>query len=148
VNGLNLHHTQYDEHLTWLLQGLVERVPRTRGALLLTTDGLKKAVHELDTDTADQMAAVTSGLCSLAQGAAVRLGDDGPVRQVVVELHRLVLLVCTAGDGSRLAVVADREADLAVLGYEMAQLAKSVGAHLATPARQPAPDNAVPPPTS
>ncbi|MCG3038995.1 roadblock/LC7 domain-containing protein [Streptomyces sp. S1A] len=123
--------------LDWLLQGLVERVPRTRSAILLSSDGLAKASHGLEADHCDSLAAVTSGLYALARGAAGRLGDSGGVRQIMVELTDTVLFVSTAGDGARLAVLADREADAAVLGHEAAQLARSVRHHLATPARQP-----------
>lgn len=124
--------------LSWLLAGLVQRVPHTRSALLLSSDGLVKAADGLDTDAADHMAALASGLYSLARSAGARFGDGGDVRQVVVELDSTLLFVSTAGHGACLAVLAGREADAAVLGYEMAMLVKSVRPVLATPARQPA----------
>jgi predicted regulator of Ras-like GTPase activity (Roadblock/LC7/MglB family) len=124
--------------LSWLLTGLVQRVPNTRSALLLSSDGLVKAAHGLDTDTADHLAALASGLYSLARSAGIRFGSGGEVRQVVVELDTALLFVSTAGSGACLAVLADSEADAAVLGYEMAMLVKSVRPYLATPARQPA----------
>lgn len=123
--------------LSWLLTGLVQRVPHTDSALLLSADGLVKAVHGLEPDTADHMAALASGLYSLARSAGVRLGEGGEVRQVVVELDVSLLFVSTAGQGACLAVLAGREADAAVLGYEMAMLVKSVRPYLATPPRQP-----------
>lgn len=124
--------------LSWLLSGLVQRVPHTRSALLLSSDGLVKAVDGLDTDTADHLAALASGLHSLARSAGVRFADGGEVRQVVVELDSVLLFVSTAGQGACLAVLADPAADAAVLGYEMAMLVKSVRPYLATPARTPA----------
>jgi predicted regulator of Ras-like GTPase activity (Roadblock/LC7/MglB family) len=124
--------------LSWLLTGLVQRVPHTRNALLLSSDGLVKAVHGLETDAADHMAALASGLYSLARSAGMRFGDGGEVRQVVVELDTALLFVSTAGSGACLAVMAEREADAAVLGYEMAMLVKSVRPYLATPVRQTA----------
>lgn len=124
--------------LSWLLSGLVQRVPHTSSALLLSSDGLVKSAHGLEPDTADHMAALASGLYSLARSAGVRLGEGGEVRQVVVELDSSLLFVSTAGQGACLAVIAGREADAAVLGYEMAMLVKSVRPYLATPARQPA----------
>lgn len=42
----------------------------------------------------------------------------------------------TAGSGTCLAVLAGREADAAVLGYEMAMLVKSVRPYLVTAPRQ------------
>jgi predicted regulator of Ras-like GTPase activity (Roadblock/LC7/MglB family) len=126
-----------EQDLGWLLRGLVENVPHTRSAVLLSADGLATAAHGLGPDHADQMSAIASGLFSLARTAAVRFGGSDGVRQVVAELDDTLLFVSSAGYGSVLAVLADREADAGVLGYEMAQLVKSVRPFLITPARQP-----------
>jgi predicted regulator of Ras-like GTPase activity (Roadblock/LC7/MglB family) len=126
------------QDLDWLLAGLVQRVPHTSSAVLLSSDGLVRSVHGLDPDSADHMAALASGLYSLGRSAGVRFGDGGEVRQVVVELDSTLLFVTTAGSGTCLAVLAEREADAAILGYEMAMLVKSVRPYLATPARTPA----------
>lgn len=122
--------------LTWLLSGLVQRVTHTRSALLLSSDGLVKAVHGLDNDSADHMAALASGMYSLARSAGQRFADGSDVRQVVVELDSALMFVSTAGSGACLAVLADPHADVAVIGYEMSMLVKSVRPFLATPARQ------------
>ncbi|WP_447041656.1 roadblock/LC7 domain-containing protein [Streptomyces sp. DSM 118878] len=123
--------------LDWLMSGLVQRVPHTHSAVLLSSDGLVKSVHGLDTDSADHMAALASGLYSLGRSAGIRFGDGGDVRQVVVELDSTLLFVSTAGSGTCLAVLAGRDADAAVLGYEMAMLVKSVRPYLITAPRQP-----------
>lgn len=57
---------------------------------------------------------------------------------MVVELDSTLLFVSTAGSGTCLAVLAGREADAAVLGYEMTMLVKSVRPYLMTPVRQAA----------
>ncbi|BDM71047.1 dynein regulation protein LC7 [Streptomyces nigrescens] len=124
--------------LSWLLTGLVQRVPHARSALLLSSDGLVKAAHGFEPDSADHMAALASGLYSLARSAGVRFGDGDNVLQVVVELEASFLFVSTAGSGACLAVLAGREADVAVLGYEMSMLVKSVRPYLSTPARHQA----------
>ncbi|MFI6349097.1 roadblock/LC7 domain-containing protein [Streptomyces sp. NPDC050560] len=124
--------------LNWLMSGLVRRVPHTRSAVLLSSDGLVKSLHGLDEDTADHMAALASGLYALGRSAGARFGDGGEVRQVVVELDSSLLFVSTAGSGTCLAVLAGREADAAVLGYEMAMLVKSVRPFLVTAPRRPA----------
>ncbi|GAA3860487.1 roadblock/LC7 domain-containing protein [Streptomyces sedi] len=121
-----------------LLTGLVERVPHTRSALLLTVDGMVRAAHGLDGETADQLAALASGLHALARGAGARFADGGPVRQVVVEWDAALLSVRAAGNGSCLAALADRDADAAVLGYEMTLLVRSVRSVLESPLRLPA----------
>ncbi|UUS33856.1 MULTISPECIES: roadblock/LC7 domain-containing protein [Streptomyces] len=130
--------TGHSSDLDWLLSGLVQRVPYTRSAVLLSSDGLVKSVHGLDPDSADHLAALASGLYSLGRSAGARFGDNGEVRQVVVELETTLLFVSTAGSGTCLAVIAGRETDAAVLGYEMTMLVKSVRPYLVTPARQTA----------
>jgi predicted regulator of Ras-like GTPase activity (Roadblock/LC7/MglB family) len=129
--------TGHASDLDWLMSGLVQRVPHTSSAVLLSRDGLVKSAHGLDRTGADHMAALASGLYSLGRSAGVRFGDGGDVRQVVVELDSSLLFVSTAGSGTCLAVLADREADAAVLGYEMAMLVKSVRPYLVTAPRQP-----------
>jgi predicted regulator of Ras-like GTPase activity (Roadblock/LC7/MglB family) len=121
--------------LGWLLRGLVERVPRTRSAVLLSADGLAIAFHGVGPDAADQLSAIASGLLSLARSAAAGFGRSEGVRQVVAELDDTLLFVSAAGFGSVLTVIADREADAGVLGYEMSQLVKSVRPFLTTPPR-------------
>jgi predicted regulator of Ras-like GTPase activity (Roadblock/LC7/MglB family) len=126
------------QDVVWLLSGLVDRVPDTRSALLLSSDGLRKAAHGLDDDGADHLAAIASGLFSLARSAGTRFGGTDVVRQVVAELEDSLLFVSAAGSGAVLAVIAGKEADPGVLGYEMAQLVKSVRPYLSTPTRQQA----------
>jgi predicted regulator of Ras-like GTPase activity (Roadblock/LC7/MglB family) len=126
------------QDLVWLLSGLIERVPDTRSALLLSSDGLRKAAHGLDDDGADHLAALASGLFSLARSAGVAFGGSDVVRQVVAELQDTLLFVSAAGSGAVLAVIAENTADPGVLGYEMAQLVKSVRPYLGVPVRQPA----------
>jgi predicted regulator of Ras-like GTPase activity (Roadblock/LC7/MglB family) len=128
-----------ESDLTWLLRGLIERVPHARNAVLLSADGLTTAVHGLSADDADHLSAIASGLISIARSAATKFGGSGGVRQVVAELDDTLLFVSSAGYGSVLTVLADREADAGVLGYEMAQLVKSVRPFLGTPVRNPDP---------
>ncbi|HEY7488585.1 MAG TPA: roadblock/LC7 domain-containing protein [Streptosporangiaceae bacterium] len=124
-----------DSDPAWLLRNLAQRVPHTRSVVLLSSDGLPKACHGLDPDGADQLAAMAAPIWSLARTAAQKFDDSDVVRQVVAELNEATLFVSSAGFGSVLAVLADRSADPSVLGYEMAQLIKSVRPFLATPAR-------------
>lgn len=127
--------TRTSQDLVWLLSGLVDRVPDTRSALLLSSDGLRKAAHGLDDDGADHLSAIASGLFSLARSAAMRFDGSDGVRQVVAELDGSLLFVSAAGSGAVLAVIAGKAADPGVLGYEMAQMVKSVRPYLSTPSR-------------
>ncbi|MFI6163017.1 roadblock/LC7 domain-containing protein [Micromonospora haikouensis] len=123
------------QELAWLLSGLVGRVPHTRSALLLSSDGLPRAAHGLTDDDADYLAAIASGLFSLTRSVGQMFNGGSGVRQVVAELDETLLFVTAAGEGGVLAVLAGRQADVGVLGYEMSQMVKSVRPYLATPAR-------------
>jgi predicted regulator of Ras-like GTPase activity (Roadblock/LC7/MglB family) len=119
-------HLAPEADLPWLLRSLLDRVPHTRSAVLLSADGLATAVQGLSPDDADHLSAIASGLFSIARSAAVKFGGSDGVRQVVAELDDTLLFVSSAGFGSALTVLADREADAGVIGYEMFQLVKSV----------------------
>jgi predicted regulator of Ras-like GTPase activity (Roadblock/LC7/MglB family) len=123
------------DDLTWLLSRLTEAVPNTQSALLLSADGIAKYWHGLDTDGADTLAALASGLCSLAQQVGTRFGGGDGVRQVVSELGEIILFVTAASAGTVLAVLASREVDAGILSYEIGRLCTQVPAYLATPTR-------------
>ncbi|THV42279.1 roadblock/LC7 domain-containing protein [Glycomyces buryatensis] len=124
--------------LGWLLASLVKKVPHARSALLLSADGIKKAYSGLDIDQADQLAAIASGMFSLARSAGAQFGANPGVRQVIAELDDTLLFVSTAGSGAVLAVAASRDADPGLVGFEMSILVKSVRPVLETPMRSPA----------
>ncbi|MQA94963.1 MAG: roadblock/LC7 domain-containing protein [Streptosporangiales bacterium] len=124
--------------LAWLLKGLAEEVPVVRGSVLLTSDGLVKAAHGLDRVSAEQLAALASGLFSIARSAGMKFDNSKEVRQVVTELKSSQLFISWAGHNSVLAVLAEGEADPSLVGFEMARLIKAVRPFLDTAAR-PAP---------
>jgi predicted regulator of Ras-like GTPase activity (Roadblock/LC7/MglB family) len=121
--------------LNWLLDELVERVGSIRKALVLSGDGLPRgSSKDLTQEDSEHLAAVASGFYSLAKGVG-RHFDAGAVRQTVVELEEAFLFVTSAGDGSRLAVLADADSDVGQVAYEMTLMVKRVGAHLGTAPR-------------
>ncbi len=113
--------------LDWLVSDFVRRVAGVTHALVVSVDGLKLAVSDLvDESTADQMAAVASGLVSLTRGAA-RCFDAEPVVQTIVETAGGYLFVTSISEGSTLAVFATVECDIGMIGYEMTLLVNRVG---------------------
>jgi predicted regulator of Ras-like GTPase activity (Roadblock/LC7/MglB family) len=127
--------SSYD--LTWLLDDLVSRVNETRHAIVLSADGLLMAASKgFPTDDAEHLAAVASGIQSLAKGAGERFGG-GTVRQTIVEMQSAFLLVTVAGKGACLAVLSSEHADVGLIAYEMAMLVTSVDEHLTSPTRSP-----------
>lgn len=123
------------EDLAWLLRGLAEEVPGIRGSALLSSDGLLKAAHGFDRVSAERLAALASGLISIARSAGTKFDDSGEVGQVVAELKSSQLFISWAGHNSVLAVLAKADADPAVVGLEMARLIKAVRPFLRTAAR-------------
>jgi predicted regulator of Ras-like GTPase activity (Roadblock/LC7/MglB family) len=122
--------TEHTGELSWLLDELVRNVSRVRLALLLSNDGLALAVSSDTSDEdGEQLAAVASGLNSLAKGTS-RNFDAGRVRQTMIEMEGGFLFVVAAGGGTCLTVFADAGADIGVIAYEMAHLINRVGEHL------------------
>lgn len=116
-----------DRPLDWLVSKFVREVPGVAHALLVSVDGLPVAASEqLPRERADQLAAVASGLASLATGAA-QLFEGGQVLQSVVEMQHGFLLLMRVGDGSHLATLAMPNCDIGQIGYEMAVLVEQVG---------------------
>jgi predicted regulator of Ras-like GTPase activity (Roadblock/LC7/MglB family) len=105
-----------------LITSFIDRIPGATSAVVVTSDGLVLALSEhIARDSADQLAAVTSGLASLTAGAANCFGA-GQVHQVFVEMDGGYLFVTTVSDGSALAVMCDPACDIGLIGYEMSLL--------------------------
>ena len=126
------------QDLAWLLKGLAEEVPVIRGSVLLSSDGMMKAAHGMDRASSEHLAALASGLFSMARSAGSKFDGTNEVRQVVAELKSSQLYISWAGFNSVLAVLARGDADPSVVGFEMARLIKAVRPFLDTAARPPA----------
>lgn len=131
--------SQAASNINWLINNFVERVPGVQEAVVVSSDGLPMAASTgLDRASADRFAAVASGLIGLAYGAAGRFGG-GAVNEVIVEMENAFLFVTAAGQGTCLAVLAEADADVGHIAYEMAMLVKRVGQHMSTNPRQVTP---------
>ena len=120
-------------NVNWLVSSFVERVPGVVDAVVVSSDGLLMAMSPgVGRAGGDQLAAVTSGLTSLTQGAS-RCFGGGEVEQVVVELQEGFMFFMAISGGSSLAVLATRQCDVGLVGYEMTMLVKRAGSVL-TPA--------------
>jgi predicted regulator of Ras-like GTPase activity (Roadblock/LC7/MglB family) len=127
--------TKQSANLTWLLDDLVERVPSARQAVVLSADGLLMgASSNMAREDAEHLSAMAAGFQSLAKGAS-RHFHAGPVRQTVVEMESAFLFVTAAGQGACLTVLAESDADLGLIAYEMAMLVTRVGEYMIAPER-------------
>ncbi|CAN7383332.1 roadblock/LC7 domain-containing protein [Knoellia sp. LjRoot47] len=128
-------HAQERRNLDWVVSRFVDDVAGATHAILVSADGLLVAGSaRLPGDRAEQMAAVSSGLASLATGAA-QLFDGGMVLQTVIEMEQGFLLLMSVGNGSHLAVLTSATADIGQVGYEMALLVQRVGPMVEAEAR-------------
>jgi len=110
------------QNLNWLINNFVDRVPGVAHTVVVSADGLLLAVSDgFPRDRADQLAAVSSGLVSLTQGAA-RVFEAGNVTQTVVEMEHGFLFIMAISDGASMAVLAAPSCDIGLVGYEMALL--------------------------
>ena len=102
-------------------------------AVIVSADGLVVAVSAgFPENRAERLAAVTSGLSSLVQGAA-SIFEAGGVNQTVVEMDAGVLVVMTISHGASLAVLAGPDGKMGLIAYEMALLVERAG-RMITPA--------------
>ena len=122
--------------LDWLLDDLKQRMSSVRHALVLSTDGLvSSSDEELGRADSEHLAAVASGLHSLARGVGTHFGA-GRVQQTMIEFDEGLLFVTAAGQGSCLCVLTTAHADVGQIAYEMTLLVSRVGEHLGVAARQ------------
>jgi uncharacterized protein len=121
------------QDLNWLVSDFVARVPDVAHAIIVSSDGLVVAVSGgFPEGSAERLAAVTSGLASLVQGAA-SMFEAGSVNQTVVEMDAGVLVVMTVSHGASLAVLAGPDGKMGLIAYEMALLVERAG-RMITPA--------------
>jgi hypothetical protein len=117
----------------WLLVNFVHHTDGVRDAVAVSSDGLLIATSEgLDRASADQLAAIVSGMASLARSASRRYEFDG-LKLIMIEMRRGFLLVSMIADGSCIGVLADAHCDVGLIGYEIALLVDRAGTIL-TPA--------------
>lgn len=129
------HSAPNSNELSWLLDDLVSRAEGTQHTILLSTDGLLMArSSQLDRAAAEHLAAIASGLQSLAVGAGQQFAA-GDIRQTVIEMDQAYLVVATAGEGACLALLAVASCDLGMVAYEMNSVIRRVGQYLSAPPR-------------
>jgi uncharacterized protein len=127
----------YRQDLNWLVTDFTSRVADVAHAVVVSADGVLLARSDrIPPGSAEQLAAITSGLVSLIQGAA-RIFEAGAPTQALVEMDGGLMFVMAICDGSSLAVLAAPECDTDLVSYEMTLLVEAVGDVLTPAARTP-----------
>jgi predicted regulator of Ras-like GTPase activity (Roadblock/LC7/MglB family) len=117
----------YRQDLNWLVSDFAARVTDVAHAAVVSADGVPLALSEdIPEEYSEQLAAITSGLASLMQGAA-RIFDAGMPTQALVDMQGGLMLVKSISDGSTLCVLASPECDTDLVSYEMSLLVEAVG---------------------
>jgi uncharacterized protein len=117
----------YPQDLNWLVTDFTTRVADVAHAIVVTADGVPIALSDdIPRGFVEHLAAITSGLVSLVQGAA-RILQAGVATRVLVEMEGGLMLVMAISDGSSLAVLAAPECDTDLVSYEMTLLVEAVG---------------------
>jgi predicted regulator of Ras-like GTPase activity (Roadblock/LC7/MglB family) len=124
------------QDMGWLLSNFADSVAGIAHVVAVSADGLLLASsRDLPPDRADQLAAITSGVVSLTDGAS-RMFNAGEVQQTIIEMDSGYLFLMSISDGSSMAVLAARSCDVGQVGYEMALLVERVGAALVPAPRE------------
>jgi uncharacterized protein len=124
------------QDMGWLLSNFADSVAGIAHVVAVSADGLLLASsRDLPADRADQLAAITSGVVSLTDGAS-RMFNAGEVQQTIIEMDSGYLFLMSISDGSSMAVLAARSCDVGQVGYETALLVERVGAALVPSPRE------------
>jgi uncharacterized protein len=123
------------DNLNWLLERLCNTVPGITHAVVVSSDGLALAKSEgVDRETAERLAAVSSGMIGLAYGSAGRFGA-GPVSNVIVEMQNGWLFVTGIRDGSVICCLTEKDIDMGAIAFEMSIFVQRVGDSLTADVR-------------
>jgi hypothetical protein len=117
---------------SWLVDNFASSTPGVTHALIVSADGLPLiAAGGMSPDLADPLAAMTSGIISLANNIAGKVGEAG-CDQVMLKFPNGHFLFMGIGKLAGFAVLVRDGANLGVVAHQMALLVDQVG-HVLTP---------------
>lgn len=113
--------------LGFVLDRFVEGTDGAVFAQTVSADGMHLAASSrFDRPHHDTFAAIASGLASLTD-SSVELFGVGQVTRQIIEATDGWILISRISNTAAIGVVAQRQADLGLIGYEMTRLAKQLG---------------------
>ncbi|KDN23954.1 MULTISPECIES: roadblock/LC7 domain-containing protein [Amycolatopsis] len=111
------------QNFNWLVSRFAQHTAGAIAAIAVSADGLLIAMSsELERSNADRLAAISSAMLGLAHGVSESHPLGSPDK-VIIELEHGYLLVCTISIGCSLGVLANKQASLGTIAYEMAMFA-------------------------
>ncbi|WP_410611806.1 roadblock/LC7 domain-containing protein [Amycolatopsis sp. lyj-109] len=111
------------QNFNWLVSRFAQHTAGAIAAIAVSADGLLIAMStELERSNADRLAAISSAMLGLAHGVSESHPLGSPDK-VIIELEYGYLLVCTISIGCSLGVLANKQASLGTIAYEMAMFA-------------------------
>jgi predicted regulator of Ras-like GTPase activity (Roadblock/LC7/MglB family) len=132
--------------LNYLLRELIQGVPGTLLAVVLSADGLRiahmsddvanatqlePAVEAAALDRADRVAASCSGMQGLADALGLEFPEGGgELHFAGMELDRGKIVLTTVAEGSYLALLVDKGVDDNLLAFGMRDWVLRIGEHL------------------
>ncbi|MFK0142699.1 roadblock/LC7 domain-containing protein [Streptomyces murinus] len=134
------------QEMDWLLRQFAANTPGVTHAVLLSRDGMRLLDSDIDKDWADSLAAVFSGLASLAANVPGPTNEPASVSQLLVERTDCVVLLRSAGGTTAfphqlgvtdtiLAVITSPDADINNVAYEMDRLVRVFASFMEVPVR-------------
>jgi predicted regulator of Ras-like GTPase activity (Roadblock/LC7/MglB family) len=118
------------KEFNWLMERFAADTSGVREAIAVSADGLPIAVFTSgDTAASDRLAAIVSGMTSLAGAAAGSFGL-GLLNKVIIDMTGGYLLMSAISEGAVLGIVAGRGADLGTVAFEMTLFVNRSGAVL------------------
>ncbi|WP_164711148.1 roadblock/LC7 domain-containing protein [Euzebya pacifica] len=115
------------DDLQWLLNAFVNDSPGVNAAVVVSVDGLLVTMDQsMNRETADSLAAVVSGLSSMALGAG-EMFNAGRIQQQLLQYPGGFLIIRQLAAGAVISAIADRNSDIGRVGHQLAELAKRVG---------------------
>ena len=116
----------------WLVDNFAASTPGVMHALIVSADGLPLiTAGGMSPDLADPLAAMTSGIISLGNNIAGKVGEAG-CDQVMLKFPSGHFLFMGIGSLAGFAVLVREGANIGVVAHQMAQLVDAVG-HVLTP---------------
>lgn len=116
--------------LNGMLEHFVQTTPGVSQVVGVSSDGLLMALASpMPRGEGDKLAATVSGMTTLAITAS-QLLDQGPLTQVITEFRDGYILASMLSGRACLGVVASKDCDLGVVGYETTMLVQRFGRDL------------------